>query len=139
MNEPGCIFCQIVQDKAPAWKVYEDAYVVAFFDINPVNAYHTLVIPKPHYENIFDTPVEELQHVITAVKKIADHYQEHLGIENVQIINSSGREAQQDVFHLHFHIVPRHAGDGQNIRHIPHREYRDRFDDLLEKIGEIEA
>ncbi len=47
-------------------------------------------------------------------------------------------EAQQDVFHLHFHIVPRHAGDGQNIRWKSHPEYRERFDALLEQIGEIE-
>ena len=133
-----CIFCQIAQGKAPAWKVYEDAHVVAFLDINPINEYHTLVIPKQHYVNVFDTPVEELQHVISAVKKITTIYQERLGIENVQIVNSSGREAQQDVFHLHFHIVPRHAGDGQNVRWKSHPEYRERFDGLLEKIGEIE-
>ena len=132
-----CIFCQIVQGKAPAWKVYEDAHVVAFFDINPVNEYHTLVIPKQHYVNVFDTPVEELQHVMAAIKKITKRYQEELGIQNVQIVNSSGREAQQDVFHLHFHIVPRHTGDGQNVRWKSHPEYRARFDGLLERIGEI--
>ena len=137
-NHPDCIFCQIAQGKAPAWKVYEDAHVVAFFDINPVNEYHTLVIPKQHYVNVFDTPVEELQHVIAAVKRITAVYQEKLGIQNVQIVNSSGREAQQDVFHLHFHIVPRHAGDGQNVRWNSHPEVRERFDGLLEKIGEIE-
>jgi histidine triad (HIT) family protein len=132
-----CTFCQIAQGEAPAWKVYEDTHVVAFFDVNPVNEYHTLVIPKQHYENIFDTPVEELQHVMAAIKKIVDRYQTHLGIDHLQIMNSSGREAQQDVFHLHFHIVPRHAGDGQNIRRKSHPEYRERFDDLLEKVGEI--
>lgn len=134
-----CIFCQIAQGKAPAWKVYEDTHVVAFFDVNPINEYHTLVIPKQHFVNVFDTPLEELQHVIAAVKRITAVYQGKLGIQNVQIINSSGREAQQDVFHLHFHIVPRHAGDGQNVRWKSHPEYRVRFDGLLEKIGEIET
>lgn len=134
----NCIFCQIARGEAPAWKVYENAHVVAFFDANPINEYHTLVIPKQHYENIFDTPVEVLQQVMAAVKKIVSQYQENLGIENLQIVNSSGREAQQDVFHLHFHIVPRHAGDGQNVRWKSHPEYRERFDDLLGKIGEIE-
>ena len=133
-----CIFCQIVQGNAPAWKVYEDAHVLAFFDANPINEYHTLVIPKQHYENIFDTPLDELQHIIAAIKKITTVYQERLGIKNLQIVNSSGCEAQQDVFHLHFHIVPRHAGDGQNVRWHPHPEYRERFDGLLEKIGGIE-
>ena len=133
----NCIFCQIAKGEAPAWKVYENAHVVAFFNISAINEYHTLVIPKQHYVNIFDTPVEELQHVMTAVNRISTQYRETLGIENVQIVNSSGREAQQDVFHLHFHIVPRHAGDGQNVRWKSHPEYKERFDDLLEKIGGI--
>ncbi|NLG37752.1 MAG: HIT domain-containing protein, partial [Clostridiales bacterium] len=59
-----------------------------------------------------------------------------LGINNVQIINSSGAEAQQDVFHIHFHIVPREEGDGQDINWTTHKEWRDKFDDLLNKLSE---
>jgi histidine triad (HIT) family protein len=68
------------------------------------------------------------------VKKIVVLYDDRLGINNVQIINSSGREAQQDVFHIHFHIVPRKKGDGQNVVWRTHPEWTEKFDQMLERI-----
>ena len=130
----NCIFCQIACGKINSWKVYEDEYTYAFFDINPINEYHTLVIPKKHYADMFDIPENEALHIIKTVKKIVDLYNKKLGLKNVQIINNSGAEAQQDVFHIHFHIIPRFSGDGQNIKWISHSEWRDRFDDLLLKL-----
>ena len=129
-----CIFCRIAKGEAKSWKVYEDESVYAFLDINPVNEYHTLVIPKAHYENIFDVPEQELLKVMAVVKKLVDLYRERLGINSVQIISCSGEEAQQDVFHLHFHIVPRRKGDGQDVVWTTHPEWREKFDALLERI-----
>ena len=129
-----CIFCEIVHGNAKSWKVFENESVYAFFDINPVNEYHTLVIPKKHYENIFDVPEMELVEVIKSVKQLAALYNGKLGIKNVQIINCSGREAQQDVFHFHIHIVPRYKDDGQDVKWIPHPEWIGKFDQLLAKI-----
>ncbi|MHB1629180.1 MAG: HIT family protein [Bacilli bacterium] len=129
-----CIFCKIVRGEAESWKVYEDDSTYAFLDINPVSAYHTLVIPKNHYENIFDTPEEELQRIVSTVKKITSLYNSRLGISNAQIINSSGVEAQQDVFHVHFHVVPRRLGDNQDIKWVTHPEWRANFEMILSKI-----
>lgn len=130
----NCIFCKVVQGEVESWKVYEDAHTYAFLDINPANEYHTLVVPKRHYENIFDITESDLLNVMKTIKKIVDLYNKKFGIKNVQIINSSGVEAQQDVFHLHFHIVPRSIGDNQNINWITHKELREKFDDLLTKL-----
>lgn len=130
----NCIFCKIVQGEAESWKVYEDEHTYAFLDINPANEYHTLVVPKRHYENIFDVTESDLLNVMKTIKKIIDLYNKKLGIKNVQIINSSGVEAQQDVFHLHFHIVPRSTGDNQNINWITHMDWRENFNDLLKKL-----
>src|SRR3982751_216909 len=85
-----CIFCKIVKGEVESWKVYEDKTTYAFLDIHPVNEYHTLVIPKKHFENLFDVPTEELINVITVVKKLVVLYRDKLGINNVQILNSSG-------------------------------------------------
>jgi len=129
-----CIFCKIVEGKARAWKMYENESVYAFLDIHPINEYHTLVIPKKHYENIFDIPENELKEVMAVVKILVMLFNSKLGINNVQIINSSGFEAQQDVFHTHFHIVPRKKGDYQDIKWITHPEWVEKFDQLLEKL-----
>ncbi len=129
-----CIFCKIVQGNEKSWKVYENGSVYAFLDIHPVNEYHTLVIPKHHYESIFDIPELELHEVLSVVKKLVTLFDTKLGIHSVQIINSSGADAQQDVFHVHFHIVPRQKGDNQNIRWKTHPEWVMRFDQLLEKL-----
>ena len=54
------------------------------FDINPVNEYHTLVIPKRHFTNLFDVPVAELAHVMAAVKHVTDLLHAKAGIENIR-------------------------------------------------------
>ncbi|MBT3276180.1 MAG: HIT domain-containing protein [Spirochaetales bacterium] len=129
-----CIFCQIVAGKAGSSKVYETESAYAFLDINPVNEYHTLVIPKKHYTDMFDLPEAELLGLMSVLKYVVDLYGEKLGIDNLQIINCSGEEAQQDVFHIHYHIVPRSKGDGQNIKWTTHPEMRNKFDEMLKRL-----
>ncbi len=130
----SCIFCQIVNKQAPSWKVMESDMAYAFLDIHPVNRYHTLVVPKHHFENIFDIPEKELNEVMSLLKKVTTMYREKLSINHLQVINSSGAEAQQDVFHIHFHIIPRYRGDGQNIRWNTYPEMRSQFDKMLERL-----
>ena len=133
-KKKGCIFCEIIEGKEKSWKVYENKHVYAFLDINPMNKYHTLIIPKNHYVNLFDVPDKDLREVISVVRKIAKLYEKKFGMKNVQIINSSGRDAQQDVFHIHFHIAPRKKGDVQDINWKIHPELINEFDELLRKL-----
>ncbi|MBP9721179.1 MAG: HIT family protein [Bacteroides sp.] len=129
-----CIFCEIIKGNEKSWKVYEDENVYAFLDIHPASKYHTLIIPKQHHENIFDTPSEELGQVMAVIKKLVDVYREKLGLEHVQVVNSSGSEAQQDVFHTHFHIVPRKKGDGQDVKWVTHPEWTVEYDEMIERL-----
>ncbi len=130
----GCVFCEIVRGESPSWRVHEDESAYAFLNIFPATEWHTLVVPKAHHVDVFDTPVEELVGVVRGVKRVVDLYHRVLGISDLQIVNSSGAQAQQDVFHVHFHIVPRQRGDGQNVRWSVHPEWRSRFDDMLSKL-----
>ncbi len=132
MND--CIFCKIVKGEAKSWKVYETEDTYAFLDIHPASRYHTLVVPKKHYATIFDIPEQELCALITSVKKVSKLFEEKLGIHDIQIVSNSGAAAQQEVFHLHFHIVPRKRGDDQNIKRNTHSELVKDFDDMLDKI-----
>ena len=129
-----CVFCKVIKGELKSWKVYEDKNSYAFLDIHPATMYHTLIVPKKHWKNIYDIPEKDLKELIAVVKKIVTLYDNKLGISNVQIINSSGAEAQQDVFHLHFHVVPRSQGDGQDITWVPHSELTKQFDKLILKL-----
>ena len=128
----NCIFCKIIKGEIPSWKVYEDENTYAFFDINPMSEYHTLVIPKKHYVNMFDIPEHEAVNIMRTIKKVITIYKEAIGLENVQVVNNNGEHAQQDVFHLHYHIVPRLKSDGQNIIWPkPKESVKEKFDELL--------
>jgi len=127
----NCIFCKIANGEEKSWTVLENEHTIAFFDWSVVNKYHTLVIPKKHYKDIFETPTKVLTEIISMIKKITTLYKDKLGIENIQIINSSGSDAQQDVFHIHSHIIPRYSGDKQDIKWHSHPKFREDFDKLL--------
>lgn len=129
-----CIFCRIVAGTAPSWKVHETEAAYAFLDIHPVNAYHTLVIPKRHYADLFTVPATELLDIIAALKDVVDMYHTRLGMRNLQVVNSSGPVAQQDVFHLHFHVVPRYPDDGQDVRWTPRLELVEQFPAMLARL-----
>ncbi|MFK7947946.1 MAG: HIT family protein [Saprospiraceae bacterium] len=130
----NCVFCKIVNGDLPSWKVWENDEVYAFFDINPMSRYHTLVIPKKHYINIFDIPENDLKAVIAVVRQIAKLYKEKLDIEHIQILSNNGEAAGQDVFHLHYHIIPRQDGDNKKSRWKAHPEWRKDFDEMLKKL-----
>ena len=110
MND--CIFCKIIKGEIPSYKIYEDKYVYAFLDIACDTYGHTLVVPKKHCTNVLDCDKTSLAHILPAVQKIANHYVSDCGFTGVNILNASGKDAQQSVFHLHFHIIPRKEGDG---------------------------
>lgn len=102
-----CIFCKIIKGEIPCYKIYEDENTLAFLDIAQDCYGHTLVIPKNHYTNVLDCNEDILAKVMATVKKVANHYVNDCGFNGVNILNASGEDAQQSVFHLHFHILPR--------------------------------
>lgn len=106
-----CIFCKIIKGEMPSYKIYEDEKTYAFLDISDDAIGHTLVIPKNHYENIMEIPQDDLLAVMTTVQKISKHYVS-LGYTGVNLMNASGKSAQQSVFHFHMHIIPRVENDG---------------------------
>ncbi len=107
-----CIFCKIVKGEIPSNKVYEDEFTYAFLDLSNDGNGHILVIPKKHCVNILDCDKDTLAHVMDSVKLISNHLVENCGFGGVNVLNASGKDAEQSVFHLHFHILPRIGTDG---------------------------
>lgn len=111
-NEAECIFCKIVKREIPASIIYEDEDVISFLDIFPVNIGHSLVIPKKHFENMFETPEDVLGKMMIASKKIAKATKEQLRTNGTNIVINNEKAGGQLVFHVHLHIIPRFDGDG---------------------------
>ncbi len=105
-----CIFCKIVRRQAPSSVVYEDERIMAFMDIRPVSEGHTLIIPKKHFVDVFDTPNDELAAMCVLSKRIALAVKKATGADGITIVQQNGEAAGQDIFHIHVHIIPRFEG-----------------------------
>jgi len=108
----NCIFCKIIKGEIPSDKVYEDEATLAFLDISPVNIGHTLVIPKKHYVNIYETPEDVMMHLMKTVKKVSHGIKDGLKADGINVAMNNDPAAGQVVFHSHIHVIPRHANDG---------------------------
>ncbi len=116
-----CIFCKIVNGEIPSAKVYEDEHVYAFLDISQVTKGHTLVIPKKHSENIFETDPEIAGKVFEAVPKIANAIKKTYNPKGLNLLQNNGEFAYQSVFHLHIHLIPRYdETDGFGLKWETH-------------------
>ena len=102
------IFAKILRGELPAQKVYEDEHTLAFLDIMPRAAGHTLVIPKASARNILDVPPDDLAHVAKVAQKIAQAGMKVFNADGVTVQQFNETAGGQVVFHLHVHIIPRH-------------------------------
>ena len=126
------MFCKIARREAQASHVYEDAEVIAFLDARPVNEGHTLVVPKKHYENIFEIPDEELGNLFRIVKKVASAVLNAERADGIRIVQNNGSAARQNIFHFHVHIIPEYEAQGSHW----HRKtpQQDELDEVAAKI-----
>lgn len=104
------IFAKILRGEIPAHKVYEDDNVLAFMDVMPQAQGHVLVVPKAASRNILDADPATLPALILTVQKVAIAAQDAFDADGVTIMQFNEAPAGQSVFHLHFHIIPRHEG-----------------------------
>ncbi|HDZ6310639.1 TPA: HIT family protein [Staphylococcus aureus] len=105
------IFGKILTGEIPSFKVYEDDYVYAFLDISQVTKGHTLLIPKKASANIFETDDETMKHIGAALPKVANAIKRAFNPDGLNIIQNNGEFADQSVFHIHFHLIPRYEND----------------------------
>jgi len=108
---PQCIFCQIGAGKIPAELVWDDADACAFLDIGPLAEGHLLLIPKKHYVTVDAMPAAEAGKLLRHIPALVRAVQLATKCEGVNVLQNNGRAAHQVVPHVHFHIIPRSAGD----------------------------
>jgi histidine triad (HIT) family protein len=129
-----CIFCQIINSKAPSYNVYEDIYTIAFLDINPNTDGHVLLLPKYHTQYIENLPPKVIDALFKTMIKIVPPIQLAMNVTDSNITINNGPNAGQIIPHVHIHIIPRPTKlVGLSLkRHKPHiTEY---YIEIMEKI-----
>lgn len=104
----NCIFCGIVRGEISSYTIFKDEIATAFLDINPVALGHILVIPNKHFDRL-DTINDEkiMKGLMNALIKVSNLLIASGICNDFTILNDNGINAQQDIMHTHFHIIPR--------------------------------
>jgi histidine triad (HIT) family protein len=134
MNGKDCEFCRLVKREEAVSCVYEDERTMAFLDVRPASEGHTLVIPKAHYETIYDIPEDEIAYLFRIVKRIAWAVKKAVKAQGISVTQHNEKAALQRIFHFHVHVIPRYEGD-KLARHLKFSEVnRNRLNETAERI-----
>jgi len=111
------VFTKILSGEIPSHEVYSDDRVYAFLDINPLSRGHTLVIPRKPAETLCVLPDEDAAAIGRVLPRLCRAVCEATGAEAYNVLQNNGADANQAVFHVHFHIIPRFKGkpDGAGL------------------------
>lgn len=102
--DQNCIFCKIVSKEIPAKIEYEDEHCIVFHDIRPRAKVHVLVIPKKHIATMNEMMKED-EPIMGRVMKAAVDAAQKLEVKAYKLLISVGKEAGQEVFHIHVHVM----------------------------------
>lgn len=105
-----CIFCKIINKELPTRTIYEDKDIQVIMNTNPITDGHLLILPKKHYENIFDIKEEIIAHSIKVLReKLYPLIKEKLNCEGLTICENNF--LGQEIKHFHIHVIPRYKND----------------------------
>ena len=125
MTQEECIFCKIALKKIKTNIIIENDKAMAFLDAFPLSKGHTLVIPKAHYSKIQELDENSSQSVFNLVWKISNPIEKATGVNSTTIAIHNGKEAGQEIPHVHIHLIPRKRGDGAGPVHSMFRNKPD--------------
>ena len=111
----NCIFCKIANGEIPSNTIYEDDNFRVILDNGPATKGHALVLPKQHYENLFELPEDVAAGAMKVAKNVAATMKEKLSCDGLNLIQNNGECAGQSVMHFHLHVIPRYRTDGQHM------------------------
>ncbi|MCR5420919.1 MAG: HIT family protein [Lachnospiraceae bacterium] len=125
-----CIFCKLANGVFETNVIYEDDDFTVILDANPATKGHALILPKEHYDNIYELDEEIAGKAFKLAKKLAVHMSDKLGCDGFNIVQNNGEAAGQTVFHFHMHLIPRYKNDAAMVQWKPGKPE----DDELKKI-----
>lgn len=107
----NCTFCKIISKEFSSYNLYEDDVVIVFLSIDPISNGHTLIVPKTHYVDVTDIPIEILNHINKVSKEMYNLLKEKLNFNGLQFVQNNG--ILQEVKHYHLHLIPKYDNDNK--------------------------
>ena len=104
-HDPACLFCKIIKGGIPSRKIYEDDEIFAFHDIHPIAPVHFLIIPKMHVGSLYEATSDHINamgRMLTVAGRLA---REQGAGDGFRTIINTGRVGQQEVYHVHMHVI----------------------------------
>ena len=136
MREDNCIFCKIANGEIPSKTLYEDDAFRVILDLGPAAKGHALILPKEHYENLYELPDKTAAGAMLLAKKMAALMKEKLGCDGLNLIQNNGETAGQTVFHFHMHLIPGYKDDGQKIGWVQGKAEAEELEEIRKLIAE---
>ena len=134
MKKDDCIFCKLANGEIPTNALYEDDIVKVIFDANPAAKGHVLILPKEHFDNIYELDDDTAAHVFKVAAKISKAYKKALDFDGLNIVQNNGEVAGQTVFHFHMHIIPRYKGDTVKVGWVPGTADNETIASIVERV-----
>jgi histidine triad (HIT) family protein len=104
------VFAKILRGEIPSHRIYEDSEAVVFMDAMPQAPGHVLVVPKAASRNILDADPAVLSRLAPLIQRTARAVKDAFAADGVTVVQFNEPASGQTVFHLHFHVIPRHEG-----------------------------
>ena len=111
MKKDNCIFCKIASGEIPAKTIYENDKFKVFFDLGPATKGHALIIPKEHFDNLYELNDDVAGELLVKAKQVATAMKDAFQADGFNLVQNNGTVAGQSVFHFHMHLIPRYEGD----------------------------
>ena len=133
MND--CIFCKIAKGEIPSATLYEDEEFRVILDQGPATKGHALILPKAHYQNLYELPDDPAGRAMILAKKIITEMKDALDCDGYNVVQNNGSAAGQTVFHFHMHLIPRREGDKAGISWTPGTLTPEDKEEILSKFS----
>ena len=134
MIKDDCLFCKIAGGSIPSATVYEDSNFRVFMDVNPASKGHCLIVPREHFDNVYDMDAETAGRLFGLATGIARAQRKALKCDGLNIVQNNGAVAGQTVNHFHLHLIPRYEGDGMNLLWNPHKAEPEELEEVRKMI-----
>lgn len=119
MRKDDCIFCKIANGEIPSTTLYENEDFRVIFDVAPASKGHALVLPKNHFDNVYDMDEMTASKLFVVASKVAKKLRDEVQCDGMNLLQNNGTIAGQTVFHFHMHLIPRYENDTVKMSWTP--------------------